>query len=100
MVEFSSTRSTRVAGRFVAGVSADRGGRYTGRVIGHRLRRAIARPTVCRKGAYGLNKTLYTVVVSLAVAVASTGLTLCAVAEPIDPKNPPEGRFTDEWADC
>ncbi len=46
-----------------------------------------------------MNKSFHTVATWLAVAVASTGLTVCAVAQPIDPKNPPEGRFSDEWAE-
>ena len=44
-----------------------------------------------------MNGSFHTVATSLAVAVALAGLTVCAAAEPIDPKNPPEGRFSDEW---
>ncbi len=25
--------------------------------------------------------------------------TVCAIAAPIDPKNPPQGRFSDDWAE-
>src|SRR3972149_1589925 len=31
--------------------------------------------------------------------VFSAMTTACAVAAPIDPKNPPQGRFSDEWAE-
>jgi len=31
--------------------------------------------------------------------VVSAATTACAIAAPIDPKNPPQGRFSDEWAE-